>query len=130
MVYKRNENGWAGIERQVYKDEPGTWEGVSRFTFSPDALTQFEMRYFEITPGGYTSREEHEHEHCVVVVSGRGEVWLDGEWQSIGQDDYVQVRGWQMHQFRASEDSPLGFICVVDRVRDRPQLASSCDLPQ
>lgn len=129
MVHKREGSGWQGVDRQVYKDEPGTWEGVSRFTFSPTALTQFEMRFFEVEAGGYTSLEEHEHEHCVFIVSGRGEVWLEEKWQELAPGDFVQVKGWQTHQFKASPTESLGFVCVVDRVRDRPQVKSSCDLP-
>ncbi len=129
MVHKRTKEGWEGIPAQQYKDQPGTWMGVSRFTFEPLASTDFEMRYFEIEPEGYTSLEEHEHEHCVFVISGHGEVWLDQIWQPIAVSDFVYVAPWQKHQFRNSGNVPFGFVCVVDRVRDRPQVSSSCDLP-
>jgi hypothetical protein len=32
------------------------------------------------------------------------------------------------HQFRAAEDAPLGFLCLVSSERDRPQLPSDEDL--
>jgi hypothetical protein len=32
------------------------------------------------------------------------------------------------HQFRASKDEPLGFLCMVNAVRDRPKLPSAEDL--
>jgi hypothetical protein len=32
------------------------------------------------------------------------------------------------HQFRAGPDEPLGFLCMVDRERDRPELPSPDDL--
>jgi hypothetical protein len=34
----------------------------------------------------------------------------------------------QWHQFRAAEDAPLGFLCVVATERDRPQLPGADDL--
>ena len=32
------------------------------------------------------------------------------------------------HQFRAGADAPLGFLCMVNGVRDRPQLPTAEDL--
>ncbi len=32
------------------------------------------------------------------------------------------------HQFRATRGEPLGFLCMVDAVRDRPQLPTEEDL--
>jgi len=32
------------------------------------------------------------------------------------------------HQFRAAPDAPLGFLCLVSRERDRPQLADATAL--
>jgi hypothetical protein len=34
----------------------------------------------------------------------------------------------EWHQFRAAEDAPLGFLCLVAAERDRPQLPSPDDL--
>jgi hypothetical protein len=32
------------------------------------------------------------------------------------------------HQFRADPDQPLGFLCMVNAERDRPQLPTESDL--
>ena len=32
------------------------------------------------------------------------------------------------HQFRATRGEPLGFLCMVNATRDKPQLPSSEDL--
>jgi hypothetical protein len=32
------------------------------------------------------------------------------------------------HQFRAGADAPLGFLCMVNAERDRPQLPQAADL--
>lgn len=127
MINKRTESGWEGVEEQDYKDQTGSWKAVKRFTFAQDASTGFEMRCFEIGPGGYSTLEEHEHEHCVMVLAGQGEVFLGDQWHSIGEGDFVHVPAWTIHQFKSSADQSLQFICVVDRVRDRPKNASSCD---
>ena len=40
----------------------------------------------------------------------------------IAPFDCVYVSPGVAHQFRATGDEPLGFLCTVDRVRDRPEL--------
>jgi quercetin dioxygenase-like cupin family protein len=86
-----------------------------------DAL-DFELRYFEVAPGGWTSFERHAHPHAVVVLAGRGEVRLGDERHSLAPFDVVYVAPEDPHQFRAAADERLGFLCVVDRERDRPEL--------
>jgi quercetin dioxygenase-like cupin family protein len=36
--------------------------------------------------------------------------------------DLVHVPPLAWHQFRADADAPLGFLCMVNATRDRPQL--------
>jgi hypothetical protein len=38
--------------------------------------------------------------------------------------DLVNVPSLTWHQFHASADEPLGFLCIVNSERDRPQLPS------
>ena len=90
-----------------------------------DDQTRFQVRYFEISPGGFSSREYHRHEHVVVVMRGRGEVWLDGTWHEVGFGDTVYVAPLEVHQFRNASAEPFGFLCVVDAERDAPVMVES-----
>ena len=36
--------------------------------------------------------------------------------------DLVTIPSWTWHQFRATDGEPLGFLCMVNAERDRPQL--------
>ncbi len=40
----------------------------------------------------------------------------------IGAYDLVTVPPRTWHQFRALANAPLGFLCMVDAERDRPEL--------
>ncbi len=51
-----------------------------------------------------------------------GKVVLGEETHAIARFDCVYVAPGTQHQFRATGREPLGFLCVVDRVRDRPQV--------
>jgi len=130
-MISRFQNGtWEGFEILAYKDTPGSHEGVIRQNLLKDAPTDYEVRYFEVAPGGYTSFERHEHEHFVVVIAGKGEARLADETLPIGERDLVRVAGNVPHQFRNPYSEPLGILCVVDRVRDRPQLMEPARSPE
>lgn len=123
-VVRRGQEGWEGVEARSYKDSAKHHLGVARHELlgSPEDALGFEARYFEVAPGGYTSLERHAHGHAVVVLRGRGTVRLGAETESVGPMDVVYVAPWEPHRFTADDDEPLGFLCVVDRERDRPQL--------
>jgi hypothetical protein len=40
----------------------------------------------------------------------------------------VQVAAWTWHQFQPTGAEPLGFFCIVNSQRDRPQLPNAADL--
>ncbi len=115
--------GWEGIERRLYKtDDEGRHRGVTRQTLCAAGTPGLasETRYFEIEPGGFSSRERHRHAHFVVVVRGSGRVELDGEEHALRQFDAVYVAPGSVHRFHADAEA-LGFLCVVDGERDRPE---------
>jgi quercetin dioxygenase-like cupin family protein len=82
--------------------------------------TNFQVRYFEIAPAGFTTLEHHRHEHAVVVLRGRGEVRLGDAWHEVGFGDVVYVAPDEVHQLRNPGAEPFGFLCMVDAERDRP----------
>jgi len=122
MIFRFDDWTWAGIPVHAYKDNPGSWKSVTRTVLNPDADCHFEVRYFEVAPGGYTSFEKHEHEHLVVIIRGRGRVRLGNEWLEVAAFDAVRVVSQMPHQFAAYAEEALGILCVVDRDRDRPVL--------
>ncbi len=126
-VLKSREFRWRGVALREYKPaEAGErFRGVTRQTLLGEGAGEgdlnFLTRYFEIAPGGFSSLELHRHPHAVVVVRGRGEVELAGESFVIEPFDCVFVSPETPHQFRAAAGEPLGFLCMVDRERDRPR---------
>jgi quercetin dioxygenase-like cupin family protein len=123
-VLKHAARRWDGVAVSAYKDDPAGFLGVTRQTLLGDGegeeALQFLTRYFEVAPGGYTTLEHHRHPHAVVVLHGRGSVLLDGEENALEPFDCVYVAPGAVHSFRAAAEEALGFLCVVDRVRDRP----------
>jgi quercetin dioxygenase-like cupin family protein len=78
-----------------------------------EGAEDFIIRYFTLPPGGHSAHEHHAHQHGVVVVHGRGRVLLGDEWTAIGPGDAVFIEPNELHQLRADDDAPFGFICVI-----------------
>jgi quercetin dioxygenase-like cupin family protein len=116
---------WQGVPVTDYKAPGDHWCGILRTVLVGDSGegTGFQVRYFEIAPGGFSSLERHAHEHAVVVLRGRGQVQLGDQVHELGFGDTVYVAPNDVHQFRnPSAAEPFGFLCVVDAQRDRPLL--------
>jgi mannose-6-phosphate isomerase-like protein (cupin superfamily) len=87
-----------------------------------------QLRYFEVAPGGWTTLERHEHVHNVMVIRGRGRCLVGEKAFDLARNDLVSVPPLTWHQFHAAADEPLGFLCLVNRERDRPQLPDEATL--
>src|SRR5262249_20138029 len=114
---------WQDVPEAEYKAPANHWCGITRMVLVGDRgeRTGFQLRYFEIAPGGYSSLESHQHEHAVVVLRGHGEVRLGDDTHSLAYGDAVYVAPRETHQFRnASASEPFGFLCIVDAQRDVP----------
>jgi ribulose-bisphosphate carboxylase large chain len=80
----------------------------------------FQVRYFELEPGGFTSLERHHHSHVVIGVRGRGRVRVGETDYSIAPFDTVYIGPEKPHQLRAIGRAQFGFFCIVDAERDKP----------
>ncbi|SRR4030042_2448864 len=77
-----------------------------------DGTPTFAMRLFEISPGGYTPRHQHDWEHEAYIISGGGFVLKKEEKIEIEKDDFIYVEPSELHQFQAGENG-MSIICVV-----------------
>jgi quercetin dioxygenase-like cupin family protein len=116
---------WEAVAHQPYKqDGSAPFKDISRqVLFHQDDLS-CELRYFEMDAGGYSTLERHEHAHAVMILRGSGECMVGGDVRPVEQFDLVSIPSMAWHQFRATAGEPLGFLCMVNVARDRPQLPS------
>lgn len=120
---------WDDVELLRYKQEGSApFRDVTRQVLFADAAHGAEWRYFEVAPGGWSTLERHAHTHAVMILRGRGRCLLGTNVHAVGERDLVEVPPMTWHQFRADADAPLGFLCLVSRERDRPQLPGPADL--
>ena len=102
-----NDFDFSGINRQ---------ELIGKF----GEKTTFDLRYFEIEPGGYSSLEKHVHEHVIIGVRGNGVLIKENSSFTISVHDVAYVSPLEKHQLRNEEKEPFGFFCIVDHKRDKP----------
>ena len=115
--------GWEHVDRLQYKElGSAPFKDITRQVLFSQPDHASELRYFEIAPGGYSTLEQHQHTHAVLILRGRGTVRIGTDVQPIAEHDLVTVDPLTWHQFHAASDSALGFLCLVSKVRDKPRL--------
>ena len=120
---------WEQVAVMPYKDAgQAPFRDISRQLLFAEADLAAELRYFEIDAGGYSTLERHRHRHAVLVLHGRGRCLVGDRIHDIAEHDLVSIGADTWHQFRADRGSALGFLCLVNRERDRPQLPEAADL--
>ncbi len=120
---------WDGVGVHPYKDDAAApFKAISRQVLCDDPALACALRYFEIAPGGFSTLERHEHAHAVMILRGEGRCLVGQSVRVVRPHDLIAIPAWTWHQFRATAGVPLGFLCMVNRERDRPQLPTEQDL--
>lgn len=84
-----------------------------------DGAPFYVLRMIEIEPGGYTPRHSHPFEHENFVVSGSGEVLIEGKKEQIIRGDVVFIPPVLEHQYRNTGKEMLEFLCGIPVERFR-----------
>jgi len=126
---KAKDYRWEGVQELPYKeDDRALFKSITRQVLFADPELRGELRYFEMAPGGFSTLERHQHMHAVMILRGRGHCLVGEEVRPVETRDLVTVPAMTWHQFRATRGAPLGFLCMVNATRDKPELPSAEDL--
>ena len=90
-------------------------EGVTiRWLISKDdGAPRFQMRLFEVVPGGHSPLHTHEWEHEVFILEGEGILTFEGEEKPFSTGHFVFVPESREHSFRNTGSGRLAFLCMV-----------------
>ncbi len=122
---------WSHVDRLQYKQEGSApFKDITRQVLFAQPDQASELRYFEVAPGGHSTLERHQHTHAVFILRGRGTVRMGAELMQINERDLVTIDPLTWHQFHAAPDSALGFLCLVSKDRDKPQLPTAQELEE
>jgi mannose-6-phosphate isomerase-like protein (cupin superfamily) len=64
----------------------------------------------------------------VLILRGHGQCLVGSEVRAVAPNDLVYIPSMTWHQFRATAGEPLGFLCMVNAERDKPQLPTEDEL--
>ncbi|MFN8441489.1 MAG: cupin domain-containing protein [Caldilineaceae bacterium] len=122
---------WQDVDLLEYKNDGSSpFKDVTRQVLFEHPKLACQWRYFEVAAGGYSTLERHEHVHAVMVLRGRGRCLVGDQVYDIDTHDLITVPPMIWHQFRATTDEPLGFLCLVNVERDRPILPTAAEVKE
>jgi quercetin dioxygenase-like cupin family protein len=78
-----------------------------------DGAPNFNMRLFEVAPGGHTPSHRHAWEHEVYVLGGQGVIRAPGGDAEIAPAHCAFVPAEELHQFVNTGSDVLRFLCLV-----------------
>lgn len=80
-----------------------------------DGADNFAMRLFTLAPGGHTPFHQHDWEHEVFIIEGKGALVHGSEDNETpfeaGHVIFVPPNDW--HQFKNTGSQPVKFLCLV-----------------
>ena len=126
IVRSKRNFEWQGVSTLVYKPAGPGFKNIIRRVIlgGEESDLPFQVRYFEMRKGGYSSLECHNHRHAVIVIRGRGKMFLKNRVHNLKPFDAVYIGKNLIHQFHQVGREPFGFLCMVASRRDRPKLIS------
>lgn len=130
-LFRAAEDGfrWEDVACLAYKQEGSApFRDISRQVLFDEPSLGCQLRYFEMQPGGYSTLERHQHVHAVMILRGNGECLLGRAVHRVKPHDLVTIPPMTWHQFRADDGEAMGFLCMVNQARDKPQLPTGDEL--
>lgn len=80
-----------------------------------DGAVNFQMRLFEVAPGGGTPLHEHPWEHEIFVLRGSGKVLLERGEKPIEEGFFLYIPAGTMHSFVNAGTETFQFLCMVPK---------------
>ena len=78
-----------------------------------DGAKNFAMRLFELQSKGYTPIHQHEWEHEVFILEGKGTMRTKTSEEPFEKGDVFFVPPMEWHQFDNTGDTTLKFLCLI-----------------
>ena len=78
----------------------------------------FAMRRFEIAVGGKVPLHNHDQDHEIYILSGKGRFYNDkGQENNVGQGDIVYIPPNEKHGIDNLGEDNLVFICLIPYIK-------------
>ncbi|MGE4298126.1 MAG: cupin domain-containing protein [Desulfovibrionaceae bacterium] len=99
---------------EIMGEQHGAKDIAMRTVIGPqDGAPNFHMRILTFGPGGHSPSHSHPWEHENFVVSGNGELEVDGTVYPLAPGDVAFVPPDRHHQFRSAQGMEL--MCLIPK---------------
>ncbi|MBU0639355.1 MAG: cupin domain-containing protein [Planctomycetes bacterium] len=78
-----------------------------------DGANVFHMRHFEVAPGGHTPHHQHDYEHEIIVLKGKGVASSEQGDRPFRAGDVLWIPPNEKHQLRNESTEPLEVVCLI-----------------
>ena len=102
-----------GHEQQGVTMAGASGAKMRMLTGPAEKAPNFHMRHFEIAPGGRTPHHQHDFEHEVLILTGRGFARSENGQRPFKAEDVIFVPANEKHQFVNDTTDPCTFICLI-----------------
>jgi ribulose-bisphosphate carboxylase large chain len=111
---------WEGITPEPYRGGAAGSPGLVRNVIvgSQGESSPFDLRYFEMGPGGSSGPARHPREHVVIGVRGKGKVAVGDRTLDLDPLDVLYIAPDELHQISNREEQPFGFFCIIGAERE------------
>lgn len=77
------------------------------------AETSWGSAWMVIQPGTTSTPHNHDEEETFIILSGEGEMFVDGETRIVGKGDVIYLPPFSQHCLRnVSKDKELDLLCI------------------
>lgn len=110
---------WDGARTRTYRNDPTNHVTETWMIGKKEGAENFAFRYYLLDSGAQSKKEQHNHDHGILVFQGSGEVLLGDEVHTISRGDIIYIQPNTLHQLRNTGAEPLGFLCVIPARREK-----------
>lgn len=118
--FTRNTFTWEGVSPEPYRGGPAGAAGLVRSVIvgSHGESSPFDLRYFEMGPGGSSEPARHPLEHVLIAVRGKGKAVVGDLTIDLNPLDILYIAPNELHRISNREEQPFGFFCIVSAERE------------
>ena len=110
---------WEDARTRMYQNDEVNQVSETWMIGKAEGAQNFAFRYYQVSPGGYSRKEQHPYDHGILVLQGSGEVLIDEGTYPISRGDIIYIPPDALHQLSNSGNDPLGFLCVIPARREK-----------
>jgi quercetin dioxygenase-like cupin family protein len=110
---------WEGARTRMYQNDETNQVSETWMIGKAEGAQNFAFRFYQLSPGSHSRKEQHPYDHGMLILQGEGEVLLGDASHPVQRGDVVYISPNQLHQVTNTSSESLGFLCVIPARREK-----------